>query len=183
MAQLLEPITDDMLELATPCSEDCLGDILDHCVGLTYAFTAAARKEDMGGLDASPPRGRVEHLVPDWRTRLPRQLDSLVEAWREPSATQGMAQAGEVTMPAEVMQLLAVDEVFVHGWDIAVSTGQSFEPDEDSRPTVHGFLTPALAENPEWTPGLFGPAVTVADDAPLLARTIALTGRDPAYPG
>ncbi len=31
--------------------------------------------------------------------------------------------------------------------------------------------------------GLFGAAVPVADDAPLLDRVVALTGRDPAWAG
>lgn len=181
MAELAEPITDDMLERPTPCSEYRLGDILDHCVGLTHAFTAAARKQAVAGLDRPPPPGRLENLAPDWRTRLPRQLESLAEAWRNPSATEGMAQVGGVTMPAAVMQLVALDEVFVHGWDIAASTGQSFQPDEHSLDTVHGFLTQSVADSPGGTPGLFGPVVTVPREAPLLERTIALTGRDPAF--
>jgi hypothetical protein len=31
------------------------------------------------------------------------------------------------------------------------------------------------------TEGMFGPAVTIADDAPALDRVIALSGRDPAW--
>jgi hypothetical protein len=30
-------------------------------------------------------------------------------------------------------------------------------------------------------PGLFGPLVPVADDAPLLHRILGLTGRDPSW--
>jgi hypothetical protein len=39
----------------------------------------------------------------------------------------------------------------------------------------------AVAQNPYGSPGLFGPPVPVPDDAPLLARLLGLTGRDPAW--
>lgn len=40
---------------------------------------------------------------------------------------------------------------------------------------------PTVSQNPDGTPGLFGPPVPVADDAPLLDRLLGLTGRDPAW--
>ena len=39
----------------------------------------------------------------------------------------------------------------------------------------------AVAQNPNGTGGLFGPPVSVPDDAPLLDRLLGLTGRDPAW--
>jgi hypothetical protein len=39
----------------------------------------------------------------------------------------------------------------------------------------------AVAQNPEGSPGLFGPPAIVPDNAPLLDRLIGLTGRDPAW--
>jgi hypothetical protein len=43
-------------------------------------------------------------------------------------------------------------------------------------------MLPHLTATAEQGPveGLFGPAVSVADDAPLLDRVIALSGREPA---
>ena len=39
----------------------------------------------------------------------------------------------------------------------------------------------AVAQNPDGSPGLFGPPVSVPDSAPLFDRLLGLTGRDPAW--
>lgn len=43
-----------------------------------------------------------------------------------------MTQAGGVDLPGEVACIVALDEVIVHGWDIAVASGQSFACDDPS---------------------------------------------------
>src|SRR3712207_7480455 len=40
--------------------------------------------------------------------------DALVEAWRQPSAWEGTAEAGGVVMPAPVAAIVTLDEVLVH---------------------------------------------------------------------
>jgi len=74
----------------------------------------------------------------------------------------------------------ALDEVVVHGWDLARSTGQDFEVDDAAAATclsfVESFDVPA-----EESGGLFGPPVSVPDDADPLTRLIAATGRDPSW--
>ena len=70
--------------------------------------------------DASLPRAGLAR--PD---RRPRQ--ELAEAWRDPSAYDGMTQAGPVDLPGEVAALVALDEVVVHGWDLARATGQPYD--------------------------------------------------------
>ena len=37
-------------------------------------------------------------------------------------------------MPADVAALVALDEVVVHGWDLARATGQPFEADDAPQP-------------------------------------------------
>jgi hypothetical protein len=69
-------------------------------MGLSLAFTWAARKATPA--DSGPPRAAAEHLDPAWRRVLPRRLDELTQAWREPEAWEGMTEAGGVTMPAQV---------------------------------------------------------------------------------
>ena len=82
-------------------------------------------------------------------------------------------------MPAPAMAAVAVNEVLVHGWDLAVATGQPYAADPTSVAACTGFAAQAAAEGP--TPGLFGPPVPVPDDAPPLDRLLGLTGRDPAW--
>ena len=51
MAGLLAAIRDDQLDLPTPCPDYALGDLVDHIVGLTEAFTLAAAKATSGDAD------------------------------------------------------------------------------------------------------------------------------------
>jgi hypothetical protein len=84
--------------LPISCNEYSLGDLIDHVGGLSQAFTAAARKERGPG-SSQGPSGDAVRLGQDWRTRIPEQLAALAEAWRDPSAWEGMTQAGGVDLP------------------------------------------------------------------------------------
>lgn len=175
---LLPGVTDDELAGATPCDRWRVGDLLDHLMGLTVAFELAARKRP-DAAPGGPPQPSMANLDPDWRQRLPERLDALVAAWREPAAWTGETRAGGVVLPAEIMGVFALDELVVHGWDLARSTGQPYEPDPDSLATVHRLVSQQASA--EGTPGLFGPSITLPADAPALAKVVALTGRDPGW--
>ena len=93
-----------------------------------------------------------------------------------------MTRAGGVDLPGEVAGLVALDELVIHGWDVARASGQAYDCDSPSLAAVHGFVAAfsGLGQEAE-REGLFGPEVEVPADAPLLDRVIGLTGRDPAW--
>ena len=91
-----------------------------------------------------------------------------------------MTQAGGIDLPGEVAGLVALDELVVHGWDVARASGQPYSHDPETLEAVHGFVS-QFASDGRRDNGLFGPPVDVAADAPLLDRVIGLTGRDPAW--
>lgn len=169
-------VRDDQLTAPTPCEGTSVAAMLDHLVGLTLAFRLAAEKTVPEG----GPSADAVNLVPDWRTRLPAQLDALAAAWREPSAWEGTAEAGGVRMPAPAMAVVALDEVLVHGWDLAVATGQPYRPDGASVQACLEMVGDRSdpTNEPE---GLFGPVVPVPDDAPAFDRLLGRTGRDPRW--
>ncbi|MGR6965340.1 TIGR03086 family metal-binding protein [Geodermatophilus sp. URMC 61] len=175
VARVVTGIRDDQLGDPTPCAGTPVAGLLAHVVGLTTAFRMAALKTPVPRQASASP----DDLPPDWRTRIPAQLDALVAAWQEPSAWEGTAEAGGVVMPAPVAATVALDEVLVHGWDLAVATGQPYTADPASVAACTEFAAQAAAQGP--TPGLFGPPVPVPDDAPPLDRLLGLTGRDPAW--
>src|SRR4051794_19396302 len=96
VARVVAGVRDDQLGDPTPCAGTPVAGLLDHLVGLTYAFRLAAEKQPLGGA----PRASAEDLPDDWRQRLPNQLDSLVAAWQHPTAWEGLAEAGGGTKPA-----------------------------------------------------------------------------------
>jgi uncharacterized protein (TIGR03086 family) len=73
--------------------------------------------------------------------------------------------------------MVGLTEVVIHGWDLARATGQPYDVDPDIAEAVLAYVAQVAAQGP--VEGLFGAAVPVADDAPVLDRIIALSGRDP----
>jgi uncharacterized protein (TIGR03086 family) len=181
MADLIEGVPDELLGGPTPCPDYTLGDLVDHVSGFTLAFTAAAKK-DTSGMTSGRASGDASRLGDDWRTRIPLDLAALAEAWRDPAAWSGMTKAGGIDLPGELAGIIALDELVVHGWDVARASGQRFDQDRESLEAVHGFVKQFSGSGQEAArEGLFGPEVPVPDDAPLLDRIIGLTGRDPGW--
>jgi len=177
VARVVAGVGDDQLGDPTPCAGTPVAGLLDHLVGLTYAFRLAAEKQPLGGA----PRASAEDLPDDWRQRLPNQLDSLVAAWQHPTAWEGLAEAGGVTMPAPAIARVALNEILVHGWDLAVATGQEYRADPASAQACLDFAVEFAAGAPEARNGIYGPVVEVRDDAPVLDRLLGQTGRDPGW--
>lgn len=175
LKRVLAGVRDEQLGARTPCGETPVAGLLDHLVGLTLAFARAAHNEPGGTATAE-----AANLPDDWRTRLPAQLDDLVEAWRKPDAWEGTAEAGGVEMPAPIMAAVALDELVVHGWDLAVATGQEYRADDESCRRSLEFAG-SVGDDAEARAGLYGPAVPVPDDAPVLDRLLGATGRDPRW--
>ncbi|MCS0635371.1 TIGR03086 family metal-binding protein [Streptomyces sp. LP05-1] len=178
MVRLLEGVTDDRLSGPTPCPEYTVGELLGHVAVLSSAFREAARKRFGPATDTHPEAARPV-LGADWRITLPRLLTELAEAWRDPSAWQGITRAGGLTLPGEVAGAVALDELVVHGWDLARATGQDYAPDEASLRVSYEMLA-AASDGPEDS-SPFGPPVPVPDGAPLLDRVVGLAGRRPDW--
>jgi len=178
VAAVLDGIRDDQLADPTPCPDFSVADVLDHLGGLAGAFTLAARKEPLPGDGAPDVDGA--RLSAAWRTEIPAALDGLAAAWSDPAAYDGLTMAGPIEMPADIAALVALDEVVVHGWDLARATGQHYSPDEATVLACLGFAS-SFEAPPEAGAGPFGPPVPVAESAPALDRLAGATGRDPAW--
>jgi uncharacterized protein (TIGR03086 family) len=176
-SRIVAGVRDDQLADPTPCPGISVAGMLDHVIGLTTAFRMAAEKTTPQG----GPSANADHLDPDWRTTLPAQLDALVAAWKQPGAWDGETEAGGVRMPAGAMGLVALDEVLIHGWDLAAATGQDYRPDAAGTELCFDFVGDRSDEPADANPGLFGPVVPVPDDAPLFDRLLGRTGRDPRW--
>ena len=177
---LLLGVDDRDLPAPTPCPDWPVAALLDHLMGLSLAFTMAARKRaDAPGAGGPPPEPSAGRLSPHWRSRLPVLLADLSIAWKDPAAWTGTAQVGGVTMPAAAMGTVAMNELVMHGWDLARATGQDYAAD----PRALEVLMEFLGESPsEGTPGLFGPRVPIGPhEEDLLIRALGLAGRDPAW--
>ncbi|GAA3738673.1 TIGR03086 family metal-binding protein [Salinactinospora qingdaonensis] len=179
MQAVVSGIADSQLADPTPCEGTSVGDLLDHVVALTLAFRHAAEKS-ASPETGPPPEPTAANLPADWRELLAYRLDALVAAWREPAAWEGTTVAGGVELPAHEAGVVAVNELVVHGWDLARATGQSYECDPASAEASFAFAS-QVPDDPKARKGLFGPVVDVADDAPLFDRALGFSGRDPSW--
>ncbi|MFF0746119.1 TIGR03086 family metal-binding protein [Streptomyces sp. NPDC004111] len=173
VVRLLDGVDDAHLDAPTPCAAYTVRDLLAHLLGLSDAFRAAAGKRPVPAVvrDAPLPAG--------WRRLLPGRLAALAEAWQGRDAWEGTTRAGGVTLPAGVAAQVALDELVLHGWDLARATGQPFRCDRSSLQVVYALLAPE-ADNPARAP-MFGPVVDVPYGSPFLDRVVGLGGRDPKW--
>ncbi|MEU3007022.1 TIGR03086 family metal-binding protein [Streptomyces sp. NPDC007020] len=175
---LLGPVDDGSLDGPTPCPAYAVRELLGHLTGLATAFRDAARK-DLGPSTATPPDAALPVLEDDWREALPQRLEEVAAAWRAPDAWTGMTRAGGIDLPGEVAGVVALNELVIHGWDLARSTGQPYAAGEAELRSCEALLAPD-ADDPD-RGGIFAPPLPVAADAPLLDRVIALSGRRPDW--
>jgi uncharacterized protein (TIGR03086 family) len=175
LATVVRNVSDRDLKAPTPCPDYTVGDLLDHVNGLSVAFTMAALKTPLDGTGA----GDAARLPLDFRESIPVRLTELASAWRVPSSWEGMTAAGGVDLPGEVAGAVALDEIVLHGWDLARATGQDFTVEPELLEVVHGFVSSIGPDDRDGS--LFGAAVEVGSDAPLLDRVLGLSGRDPGW--
>lgn len=166
MVGVLAGIGDEQLDAATPCSEYTVRDLVAHVDEVALGFAGMAR-----GDGAEPSAGG------EWRTTVPGNVRALAAAWADPAAWRGSTDAGGLELANEVWGRVALTELVVHGWDLATATGQPFDLPEETLRACHAHVAEFVPNAP--LPELWGPAVDVPQDAPLLAQIVAVTGRTP----
>ena len=136
--------------------------MLDHLLGLTTAFRMAAEK-----VRPEAAERRRRNLATRLAHPAARAAGGVGGRVARAGAWDGMTEAGGVTMPAAAMGVVALNEVAVHGWDLAAATGQEYRPDPAGVQAcleMIGDRTDATDE-PE---GLFGPVVPGAGRRPVV---------------
>ena len=177
VARVIAGVRDDQLTDPTPCDGTSVAAMLDHFVGLTAAFRLGAEKSPVAG----GPSADADNLPADWRERLPAQLDALVAAWREPGAWEGTTEVAGARMPAAAMGVVAANEVLLHGWDLAVATGQPYAVDPLTSEACLEFNKGFAVGAPEARDAMYGPVVPVSSDASVFDRLLGAAGRDPSW--
>jgi uncharacterized protein (TIGR03086 family) len=85
-------------------------------------------------------------------------------------------------MPGEVAGIVATEELVVHAWDLARATGQDLATDPGALEAAMQMLSQFQEPGKVAEPGaVFGTVVDTTDDAPLLDRVVAFSGRDPSW--
>ncbi|MBG0857377.1 TIGR03086 family protein [Streptomyces spinoverrucosus] len=153
----------------TPCEKFTVAELLDHLGGTLLSSARAARKEpqeDVGPSAMSP-------------AAVAEAAELAASAWAEPAAYEGSTHFGPGEMPAALAASVTLEELALHGWDLARATGRPFTLGAGTGQAVLGVVE-QIAEQAR-TNGGYGPAVPVPADAPALHRALGASGRDPEW--
>lgn len=180
-------IRPDQLESPTPCSEMDVRTMIGHLVAVLDRIAALGRGED--------PFAVVEISVDDdaWPDAWAAACGRAVDAWADDAVLDAPMALPWIQGTGADILVSYFSELTVHTWDLAVSTGQ--RPDWDDEVlevalAARDFLPAenrlAMFEEISDAMGLdevavpFAEAVAVGDDAPAIDRLVAWNGRDPS---
>ncbi|MFG1867619.1 TIGR03086 family metal-binding protein [Micromonospora arborensis] len=168
-------IADDQLDLPTPCRDYVVRDLLNHLFEVVVNFQDLALKRQVEWAE------KPDHLVDGWQDRFEVETGRLVDAWADPSTLEGVSPG--MGMPQTVIGGMALLDLTVHGWDLAVATGQPYQPAPEAVAELHGLveqLGPTARKM-----GVFAepvPTGTTPTSTPDLAHLLSQTGRTPTWP-
>lgn len=160
------------LDRPTPCPGSSVGDLIVHLGSVAQRLEAAGRKHEP---ETSAER---DDLADGWRDRFASHLHALADAWSAPDAWEGTTRMRGRDTPARLVGHIALDEVVLHGWDIAAAVRCPYEVDDTEVEALTRFVTKSTAPRDG---SLFGPVVAVPDVASSFDRLLGLAGRDPAW--
>jgi uncharacterized protein (TIGR03086 family) len=159
----------------TPCQDWDVRALVNHII-LWTAYSAEQRAH--GGSVDEELMSKDFAAEPGFADDYAAQVGKAVAAWSDPAAWERELNVmGSATPASDVAELL-IAETALHGWDLAVATGQEYRCDDATAALVLRVVV-AQGELFRQYRG-FAEAVPVPDDAPAFARALALSGRDPA---
>lgn len=83
-------------------------------------------------------------------------------------------------LPTEIAFPMMLDEFLAHGWDLAVATGQTFAPDDQTCDAATEFLRRRFPTDAS-RGNIYGPRIEVPESAPALDRFLGESGRNPHW--
>jgi uncharacterized protein (TIGR03086 family) len=169
---VVQRVRDDQWDDPSPCEEWTARDVLGHNIMMQQMIGAFARGETPPGVtDTAALVG--DDPIDSWNTA----RDQVLEALDSDGALQRMGATPFGEMPVDrFLRVVAVDPL-THTWDLATATGQDTVLDEGLMEA--GLSQLIKAGDAIRGPGAFSAAVEVADDADLMSRFVAITGRQP----
>lgn len=151
-----------------------MGDLVRHLLFWAPMLAAAGRRVDPVPVAAS----EAEVSLDGWPQRLVAAHTDVTTAWSDPAAWTGTTSMGAPEqLPAPMVGGMVLGEFVLHGWDLARTGG--VEPVwSDAVLAATAQAVDAMAGMGR-DMGIFADAVPLSDDAPLLDRIVAASGRDP----
>ena len=154
----------EQLDNPTPCAKFTVRGVLEHMITGATAFTGAFQ-------GVQPPQPDTTDVLAGFVPALSR----LSEAMHSSGALDRTIQAPFGEVPGDTFARFIVLDGLVHGWDLATSTGQSYEPPNALVAEVDAYARQAV--DPLRNGDTFALAVEPPASATPIQRLVAFTGR------
>ncbi len=155
----------------TPCVAFNVRDVLSHMTNLASAYAPAFRGD-------APPTdsGTATSDDSDCGPRFQVAMEALLDAVQSPGALERTIDSPFGPMPGATFARLVAFDGLIHGWDLATSTQQSWNPPDEVVAEVDAFARQAIA--PEMRDGdTFAAEKHAPSDATPLLHLVAFSGR------
>jgi uncharacterized protein (TIGR03086 family) len=166
---VLRRLTEDDLPRPSPCAEYTVGEVGHHVVRSMVLLASVAGEQTAADSAAGPAAGPLEEQVTV-------TAEAALTAWRR-RGLGGSVAVGRSTLPASLAVEIIPLELLVHGWDVARATGQHIEVPPEVAGHVLNRARELITEDKRGRS--FAAEVPVGQEATVLQRLIAFTGRVP----
>lgn len=170
---LLTEIDGTEHELATPCADYRVGELLEHLAVWVQVFDGAVNDRP---LPFDPSSHRIEA---GFGEVFAAAAESILAGLRDRGFDREMTMT-EHPMPGEFILSMLLMEYVGHGWDLCRSTGRAVPFTEHEAATALAAASTIIAPEYRGT-GMFDAIVEVPADAPAIDRYVGFVGRDPQW--
>jgi uncharacterized protein (TIGR03086 family) len=153
---------------ASPCTEWDARGVVEHVIGFHDVML-------LNPFDAKPERPRDDPAA-----RWALTAEAIFDTLPRPGVLDGEVEVpGMGRRPLDRLLVSLTTDVLVHTWDLGRAVGE--DPVLDPELCRAAYETAVRHEEAIRSSGMFGPAVSVPDDADVRTRMLAFFGRDPAW--
>lgn len=177
--KILKGVRSGQLDDRTPCSEWNVRDLIMHCIGgQQFAAGMLSGKPtgiEFGGIGTLEP---VKDDVAAMALEYQRSIDGVLAMADDSEAMERTIELpiGKLT-GLQFMSTEFMDQL-VHGWDLAIATGQDANLDPALAEAAHALFLPGG----HFGSGGIGETVVVPETASSQDKLLAVVGRNPAAP-
>ena len=189
--RLIEPVLADLADLVasvrpeqfadpTPCSEFDVAALRSHVLGWVTFFGAAFNDPD--GVTKRPdPKTSTAPDDPQEAATVVRSAGARITDAVSDGVAERPVKVVQASMPGESVLRMALWEYLTHGHDLAVATGQPWDPPVAAIENALAFAPQLLTDDYRGPGQDFASRVPVPDDAPPLDHLLGFSGRDPQW--
>lgn len=167
---LVRGTTEDQLDRPTPCDDFDVRSLIGHVLATVARAESVAIRGDVGDVGTM--------IDSHDATTLAAQRDRALAAWSDDELLDRPVTVPWGNVPGRGALFGYTNEALVHGWDLAVATGQPCEaPDQQLAATILPIMQRFLSADQRGGPVPFAPAIEPRPDAGPTERLANWSGR------